>query len=204
MRRRVLTPIVLTATALLISALPATSQESTTRGLLFGLHLGGASLAIEDSERSSGGGAGIALGYGINRHFTILVQGDWSSIDVRNQPDVDGTWATSHLDLALRFNFANGLRSWVPYLQGGVGSRFVSVEEVLTTSPVDGVITFSGGSVTFGGGIMLYANQNLAFDLGLLFSGGKFTDAEVGDLTTGGLDIDAQSTRFNLGVSWWR
>jgi hypothetical protein len=204
MRRWILKPILLTMTGLFIAVLPAASQVSTTRGLLLGLHLGGASLAIENSERSSGAGAGIALGYGFNRNFTILVQGDHSSIDVRDQPDVDGTWAISHLDVALRFNFANSLRSWVPYLQGGFGSRFVSVEEVLTASPVDGVVKFSGGAVTFGGGVMLYANQHLAFDLGLLFSGGRFTDTQIGNVTLGGLDIEATSSRFNLGMSWWR
>jgi len=204
MRRWILKPILLTTTGLFIAALPAASQESTTRGLLLGLHIGGASLAIENSERSSGGGGGIALGYGINRNLTLLVQGDYSSIDVRDQADVDGTWAISHLDVALRFNFANSLRSWVPYLQGGLGSRFVSVEEELTAGAVNGVTTFSGAAVTLGGGIMLYANQNLAFDLGLLYSGGRFTDTQVGNITLGGLDIEASSSRFNLGVSWWR
>lgn len=50
---------------------------------------------------------------------------------------------------------------------------------------------------------MLYVNETLAFDLGLLFGGGKFTEITVDNTTQTGFDIDAQSRRFNLGVAWW-
>ncbi len=186
-------------------ARPASSQESTTRGLLLGAHLGGASLTVENSDRGNGGGGGITIGYGLNRRFTIFVQIDGSSVDVRNQLNVEGTWAIAHADLGVRFNFANSLRRWVPYLQGALTGRAVSVTDVPATNPISNGedITFSGSAFTFGGGVMLYPTQTLAVDFGLLFSGGEFTEINFGNNTVSGLDIDAQSSRFGIGVSWW-
>ena len=198
--RTVLTVLAFT----LLAASPAMAQESTTRGFLVGAHLGGASLSVEGSERSNGGGGGIEVGYGLNRNFTVFLQLDGASIDVRNQDDVEGTWAIGHVDLGTRFHFANSLRSWVPYLQAAFSARAVQVTGLPPESALGGdEVEFPGGAFTFGGGVMLYVGQTFAFDLGLLFSGGEFTDIRVGQTTQGGLDVDASSSRFNLGVAWW-
>jgi hypothetical protein len=88
-------------------------------------------------------------------------------------------------------------------VQGGFTNRVVSVQDILTTNAFNET-RFNGPAVTFGGGIMLYNTEHFAFDIGLLFSGGKFTDIEIGNTTVSGFDIDASSTRLNLGISWWR
>lgn len=190
-------PIVAAAT--LLAATTVQAQESTTRGFVIGGHLGGASLTVEGSDRSNGGGGGIVVGYGLNRSFTLFVQLDGSSVDVRNQEAVGGQWSIAHADFGVRYHFANSLRSWVPYLQGAFTGRAVRVTEL----PADQEVEFSGGAFTLGGGVMLYPSQTFAFDLGLLFSGGEFTDVTVGQTTQGGLDLDASSSRFNLGIVWW-
>jgi len=183
---------------------PTSAQESTTRGFVLGGHIGLGSVSIEDSERSSGGGGGLMLGYGINRSFTIFAQLDGATIDVRNQPDVEGTWAIGHADLGVRFNFANSLRSWVPYLQGAVGVRVVSITDIPISNPASGLdVSISGGAFSFGGGFMLYPSPSFAFDLGLIWSGGEFTTLTVGSNSQSGFDTDATSSRFNLGVVWW-
>ncbi len=195
---------ILALAATLCFASGASAQSPTTRGVLLGAHVGMASIKIENSERSSGGGAGIMVGYGLNRMLTIFVQVDGTRVDVRNQPDVSGTWAMAHADLGARFNFANSERTAVPYLVGAVSGRVVSVSDIPVTSPLSGNdVSFSGGSLTLGGGVMLYVSETLAFDLGLLFGGGKFTEITVDNTTQTGFDIDAQSRRFNLGVAWW-
>lgn len=200
-------PLVLGAfvlSAIVLSASPLRAQESTTRGFVLGAHLGGASLAVEGSDRSNGGGGGLFVGYGLNRSFTLFLQLDGSSVDVRNQPDVEGSWSIGHADLGVRYHFANSLRSWVPYLQAAFTGRAVQVKDLPPGSVFqDSEIEFSGGAFTLGGGIMLYPSQTFAFDLGLLFSGGEFSDITVGQTTQGGLDIDASSSRFNLGIVWW-
>jgi hypothetical protein len=190
--------------ATLLTTGAAQAQESTTRGFVIGAHLGGASLTVEDSDRSNGGGGGIVVGYGLNRSFTLFVQLDGSSVDVRNQEDVEGSWGIAHADFGVRYHFANSLRSWVPYLQGAFTARAVRVTDLPPGSLFsDQEVEFSGGAFTLGGGIMLYPSQTFAFDLGLLFSGGEFTDVTVGQTTQGGLDLDASSSRFNLGIVWW-
>jgi hypothetical protein len=192
------------ATAAVFIALPASAQESTTRGFLLGAHIGGSSIKVQDAERSNGGGGGITIGYGVNRSFTIYTQLDGSNIDVRNQPDVGGTWAMAHADFGVRFHFANSLKTAIPYLQGAFSVRAVSLTDIPTSNPLSGSdVTFSGGAFTLGGGFMLYFAESAAFDIGLLFSGGEFTQITVGNTTQSGFDIDTQSTRFNLGVSWW-
>jgi hypothetical protein len=50
---------------------------------------------------------------------------------------------------------------------------------------------------------MFYFNQTLAADLQLLWTGGQFNEIKVDNVTVSGLEIDAQSTRFSLGISWW-
>lgn len=195
---------ILALAATLCFASGASAQSSTTRGVLLGAHVGMASIKVENAERSSGGGAGIMAGYGLNRMFTLFVQVDGTKVDVRNQPDVAGTWTMAHADLGARFFFANSQRTAVPYLVGAVSGRIVSVSDIPATSPLSGNdVSFSGGSLTLGGGVMLYVNETLAFDLGLLFGGGKFTEITVDNTTQTGFDIDAQSRRFNLGVAWW-
>jgi hypothetical protein len=64
-------------------------------------------------------------------------------------------------------------------------------------------VTLSGGAITLGGGFLFYFNETLAADLQLLWSGGRFTEITVDNVTVGGLELDATSGRFNIGVAWW-
>lgn len=192
------------ATAGFLIALPASAQESTTRGFLLGAHFGGSSIKVQDGDRSSGGGGGITVGYGVNRNFTIYVQADGSTQDVSDQAEVNGTWTLAHADFGVRFHFANSLKTFVPYVQGAFSVRAVELTDLPTSNPLSGSdVSFSGGAFTLGGGAMVYLKETVALDFGLLFSGGEFTRLTVGNTTVAGFDIDTQSTRFNLGVSWW-
>lgn len=199
-------PLITALAVLAALSLPGRSaaQESTTRGFVLGAHVGASSIKVEDADRGNGGGGGLFIGYGVNRRVTIFGRVDGSNIEVENQPDAEGTWTMAHVDLGVRFNFANSLRSYVPYLEGAFTARAVEVSD-LPANNAFGVdsYSFSGGAFTLGGGVMIYASQTLAFDLGLLFSGGEFTDITVGNTTRGGFDLDTQSTRFNVGVAWW-
>jgi hypothetical protein len=187
-----------------VITLPLSAQQSTTRGFMVGAHIGASSLKVRDSERSNGGGGGLVVGYGLNRVVTIFGQIDGSTVDVTNQPQADGTWALGQGDIGVRFHFANSLRSFVPYLQGALSIQTVNVTDIPASSPFTGQkVTFSGGAFTLGGGLMLYVKESVAFDLGLLFSGGEFTEVRVGNATFSGFDTNVQSTRFNIGVVWW-
>lgn len=204
--------LVLSAAALATLTLgaPARAQESTTRGFNIGAHFGGSSLEVQNRERREGGGGGLIVGYGVNRNWEIFLQVDAAEFDIENT-DVDGVWTMGHIDLGTRFHFANSLRSWVPYLQAALSGRGVGVDDAVVLGvpqPSDGGffgdgVGFFGGAFTLGGGIMFYFNETWAADLQLAFSGGEFTEIKVNNVTWSGLEVDAQSSRLNIGVSWW-
>jgi len=188
---------------LALSAQDAAGQESTTRGLNLGLHLQGATLSVQDGDSDGGGGLGLRVGYGFNRIVTAYFEADGVAVDSEGSDEIQGTWTLGHVDLGVRFHFANTLRSWVPYLDLAVGGRVASVKDVEINGEEVGDIDFNGGSFSFGGGIYAYLSQTFALDVGLKISGGEFTEVDVGSLTLGDLDIDATSTRFKVGVVWW-
>lgn len=184
---------------------PATSaQVSTTRGWSLGAHLVGASLSVEDDDANGGGGLGLRAGYGFNRTVTVFLSVDGIAFDAENAPtEVSGEWTMAHADLGARFHFANALRRWVPWLEAAVGGRTVSLEDEVVDGEEREGVTFTGGSFTVGGGLDVYLRQTLALELGLRFTGGEFTDVEVGNVTVEGLDLDASSVRVGLGLTWW-
>lgn len=178
-------------------------QESTTRGWNLGFHLQGATLAVEGEEGDGGGGVGIRAGYGFNRIFTLYLEMDGITVDSENAEDFQGTWSLGHVDLGARFHFANSLRSWVPYLEAALGYRGAEVKDVAVGGDEGGEVTINGSSFSLGGGMMFYFKQTFALDLGLKVSSGEFTEIEIGALSIGGLDVDATSTRFKVGLVWW-
>lgn len=184
------------------AAAPAVAQKSTTRGFNVGAHLQGASLTVEDDDPAGGGGFGARVGYGFNRNFTGYLEVDGIVFDVEN-PDLEGEWAMAHVDLGLRYNFANSLNRWVPFLEGALGARAVSVDDATSDGEDVGTVTFSGGAFSLGGGVAFFASEKFALETLVKFTGGTFEQIDVGDVSVRNLDIEASSFRFKLGFSWW-
>ena len=63
--------------------------------------------------------------------------------------------------------------------------------------------TITNGAASFGGGIYAYFTRTFALDVGVKFSGGEFTEVDLGSVSLNDLDIDATSTRFKVGIVWW-
>ena len=188
---------------LLLAPDAGAAQTSTTRGWSFGLYLQGASLSVEGGDPGSGGGGGLRVGYGLNRTVTIFVRGDGSKTDVEDA-SIEGQWTLGHGELGARFHFANSLRRVVPFLEVAAGARTVSVDAArVEGEDQDEAITFSGGAFSLGGGMGVHFNQSWALDVGLAWTTGEFTEIQAGPISVGGLDLDAKSFRFNLGVVWW-
>ncbi|MGD2045930.1 MAG: outer membrane beta-barrel protein [Gemmatimonadota bacterium] len=192
----------LTFVTLLLAAPALRAQESTTRGFNWGLHFGGATLTVEDGDRNDAGGGGIWLGYGFNRTVQLFVQLDGAQFDVEDS-DVQGDWTMGHGDLGVRFHFANSLRSWVPYLQAALTGRVVGVDNPTINGSSEPDAALIGGGLTLGGGLLVYFSETFALDVQLDWTGGTFTQLEYGNVTINDLDLDATSTRFNLGLNWW-
>lgn len=202
-RFRSLVTLAATASTLLLFAASLAAQESTTRGLHLGFHVQGASLTVEDSDHSGGGGVGFRVGYGINRIVTFYFEVDGVAVEVGDDDTLSGEWALGHGEVGARFHFANSLRSWVPFLDVSVGSRVVKLSEAVLGNDDLGDIDFSGGAFSLGGGIYAYFTQTLGMEAGVKFTSGKFTDIDLGGFSLTNLDIDASSTRFKVGLVWW-
>jgi hypothetical protein len=181
---------------------PLTAQRSTTRGFTVGAHLQGASLKVEDDDPAGGGGAGLRIGYGLNRSFTLYVEGDGIKFDVENE-EFGGEWSMAHADLGVRYNFANSLRRWIPFLEAAIGGRAVQLEDATVNGSDAGTLEFSGGSASIGGGVSFFASEKFALETLVKFTGGTFEQVDVGNISVNDLDIDASSFRFKVGVAWW-
>ncbi len=194
--------VVLAAAAAGLAASPAVAQRSTTRGFTVAAHLQGASLSVDDADPDGGGGFGVRAGYGFNRRFTPYVEVDAIVFDVAN-PEFGGYWSMVHADLGLRYNFANSLRWWVPFVEGAFGVRAVNVDDDNVNGNSVGALNFSGGAFSLGGGISLFAVEKLAIETLMKFTAGTFEQVEMGNVSVNNLDIDASSFRFKVGVAWW-
>ena len=192
----------LLALAVGVTATPAAAQRSTTRGWNIGAHLQGASLTVEDDDPSGGGGLGVRVGYGFNRNFTGYIEADGITFDIEN-PELEGEWRMGHVDLGVRYNFANSLRRWIPFLEGAIGGRAVTVEDATSDGEDIGKVTFSGGALSLGGGVSVFTSEKFAIETLVKFTGGTFEQIDVGNVSVRDLDVDASSFRFKVGVSWW-
>jgi hypothetical protein len=184
------------------AASPVVAQRSTTRGFTVGAHLQGASLAVENGDPDDGGGLGLRVGYGFNRRFTGYLETDAIVFDVAN-PEFGGYWSMVHADLGVRFNFANSLRRWVPFLEAALGGRAVQLKDATVDADSAGTLNFSGGAFSLGGGLSFFATEKLAIETLMKFTGGRFEQVDVGNVSVRNLDIDASSFRFKFGLAWW-
>jgi hypothetical protein len=182
---------------------PGAAQESTTRGFTLGVHAQGSSLTVEGGDQNSAGGGGVRVGYGLNRIVTLYAQFDGAQFDVLESNAVSGDWTMGHVDVGARFHFANSLRSWVPYLEAAFTGRVVEVTNAIVNDAEVPDVSFNGGAFTVGGGLMAYFTETFALDVELAWSGGEFTEVDVGSISVTSLDIDANSSRLSIGIAWW-
>jgi opacity protein-like surface antigen len=199
-------------TAVLASTLTLTpawafGQVSTTRGFSLGVHAIGTSLTSEGNETRNGGGLSVRLGYGFNRIVTGFIHIDGSEIEVPAEQGagtgIAGKWGMAHAEVGARFHFANSLRRWVPYLEASTGGRVVSVDEATVNGQQAGKVSFNGGALTVGAGLSTYVKPGMALDVSLKWTGGQFTEVDLGRLALQNLEIDATSFRLGIGLVWW-
>lgn len=179
----------------------AQSPRAATKGFFAGLGLHGTAIQIEDlsDDRESGGGATIKLGYGFTRLFALYVEGSAASLNTDN----DENWTLSHFDIGARFSLGGPASAVVPYLQAAVSGRAGTRDDVIiqgSTTPRD--LEISGAGFTAGGGLLIFFHPAWAFDADLKFTVGEFSTIKYGNVSVDGFEIDATSTRFNVGVSW--
>ena len=184
----------LAVTALILGPARLAAQQSDPTGVHLAGALSGAGIVYEgDDEAESGGGASLRLGWGFNRTVTVFAEAAGARVEMI---DFSDTYALAHFDLGVRLNFRGPQAKALPYAVLAVSGRSAGID-------LGGdVLTITGAGPTFGGGVAIFFNENVALDLGLKWTTGEFTEAEfMGDKDT--IDISATSARFDVGVSWW-
>jgi OOP family OmpA-OmpF porin len=81
-------------------------------------------VAIPDSDREVKDSllGGVGIGYWVNPHLTLDVEGLIDNADYKNSsPRPDKQWESLQLDVAARWYFMDPASPWRPYLMGGIG-----------------------------------------------------------------------------------
>jgi hypothetical protein len=172
----------------------AASAQYSTRGFFVRPHLVGAAWRLDDFEEDAeaGGGLGLALGYGFNERVAAYLEFSGANID----PDTGSDYGLGHFDLGAMFTVG----SYASRLKGNFMVALNGRAAELDQPGAD--IEASGAGLTLGGGVLWFTSPNLALDLNLLFTVGEISEVEVNGLTWN-TNLDATSTRLNLGVAWF-
>jgi hypothetical protein len=123
--------------------------------------------------------------------------------------DAGTSYVQGYLDLGVRLLFGGGDRPLVPYGQAALSGQTATWTDLYlvetsgrTTGPFRA--TFTGGAVTFGGGLLYFFSPALALDAGLALSLGSYTSVEVSGSSTSNFDaLSSSAARVQLGVSWF-
>ncbi|MBC7791613.1 MAG: outer membrane beta-barrel protein [Anaerolineae bacterium] len=182
----------------------ALAPKSNTSGLFFGLNSSGSAIRGDDFSNGTESGAGLAaqIGFGFTPRFALYAEAAGASI----RSDF-GNYGLGQFDLGARYNFANTKRALVPYLQAALSARAASQDDVVIDDGAGGTTTgklqVSGTGFTFGGGLEYFFTPKVALNTSLGWTVGEFSTVKFENVSVDGLNLDATSTRFNLGISWF-
>lgn len=187
--------------ALALTPLRALAQK----GPMANVHLAGTSLKGEsDDTIESGGGGGARFGWGITKHVTMFIGGDYAKIE-SEQPGLGGSYHLTQADVGFIYNFRVD-KTLLPYFEGALTSRkikgtFYDTTFVPTFEARKVDITSEGVAFTFGGGMNYYFTPIWAFNLGLNYSVGSFKDFDVDGQPADQTGFNASGARFHLGLT---
>ena len=186
----------LAASALLLTAIPASAQASNTEGLFLHLALDGQSLDYSDDgidNRDGGGGLALRVGYGFSPVFTLYGGLSGADMDGGDNPVAGGDYGFGAGEIGARFHFNRGsdLR---PYLDVALRGVVADLEERGAE--------FRGGGVALGGGLAYYLSPTVALDAAVRVGGGRFDDLDLGRVSLDlGDDSGYGEGRISLGVT---
>lgn len=201
MRRLLVTVLVLVAAAVPGAAQPFTQRAKS--GFILHAGMNGSVVAGNGFQRGSeaGSGATIMAGYGVTSRLTLTAG---ASVAVIN-PAHD-SWIR-HLDAGARYELTGMHRPLLPYAMVAYTRRSGARQDV-TLFDGDGVeregdLQFSGHGVTTGFGLLAFLNDTFACDVSLGWTFGNLSGLTIESADVKGIERHAQTTRFNLGVTWF-
>jgi len=180
--------------------------RSNTARYFFGLALDNTSLSgnATNGRTYSGGGLSGDLGYGFTPEFAAFIDGSAAIL----RRGGTGRGYAAHVDIGLRYHFANPARRFVPFAELALTQRaliFVNILQPQSQTDIEaGSGTISGVALTVGAGGLYFVHPRWALRGGARFTTGsiEIATAENGGETVA--PLNAQSVRFSLGVSWFR
>jgi hypothetical protein len=173
--------------------------RSNTAGFNLGVFLNGTALDVEDADEiESGAGGSVHLGYGFNQSIQIFTRIGAASIEPEGGAD---SYTVAHVDLGARYTFGSEMSALRPFVLAAVTGRAASFD-----LGDDDTIDLRGPALTAGVGLGYFVSPSLAIEGGFSFSFGEFNEGRLNDDDWEDLEdeaIKANSTRFDLGLSWY-
>lgn len=192
--RKLLTAVLVAAGV--VQGAGAAQAQSNISGFSLGVALHGAAIDAEDADEiESGGGLALRLGYGVTDAITLFIEGAGANIN----PDGADDYPLVHVDLGGRFSFLGSASRLRPFVGASVTGRAASFD--LGTETLD----LRGRAFTVGGGLEYFVSSVLGLEVGLNYSFGSFDEGRLSDGDWEDLEeeeVDATTTRFNLGIVW--
>lgn len=191
-------PLVLLAGLLL----PETTEaQSRTRGLFLSGTLSGIHVSYDEEdidERDGGGSLDLRIGYGFSRLFTLYFGATGGEMGGEDNDAIEDDYTIGIGEFGARFHFTGSKNRIVPYAD-------VALQGVTVQYDKEFELSFSGGALGLGGGLMYYFNNALALDLGLRGSFGAFSEVKYEGV---GFEIDKDNfeftvARLSVGLSWF-
>jgi hypothetical protein len=187
---------------LLLGAAVGTAEaqgNAGAKGFFLGAALNGSTLSADDldEESESGGGLFLQLGWGFTPQLALFLEGSGAAM----QSDGE-SWLFSHGDLGLRYHFAGAGRRFVPFVDGGF-TAWSGLQDDAQLGNQTGELEISGAGFTVGAGFLYFFTSRMALNTQLKFTKGEFNEVRFENVSVEGLDIDATSGRFNIGLTWF-
>lgn len=198
MMRRVLFATLLLWTLPISSAAYAQEHRSNTAGFTFGASLLGSAVSTNFNNvvvTESGRGLHLEAGWGVTPHLSIFLGSYGSAIEGA----VD--YALAQGDLGMRYLFRSGDKQARPYVEGAIAGRQLRFDETVQFQRV--TVKANSASVTVGGGVQIFLNPKVAFDIGATYTPGSFSEWTANSIRFPFQDVDAPSTQFRLGIRFW-
>ncbi|HLL82596.1 MAG TPA: outer membrane beta-barrel protein [Longimicrobium sp.] len=158
----------------------AVTDRSSTRGLGVGLSFNQSAVGVDaPREANTGSGVGVAIGYGVNDNLSFFARTNYA-------------YRSSHLDAGVRYSFGSPRAALRPYAELAATRVGTSAAEGFRSS---------GYGATAGVGVEYFLNRNLALDVGVVHSEGRYTSREVAGAPVEG-SSRFMSSRLNIGLKW--
>jgi Outer membrane protein beta-barrel domain len=177
-----------------------TSGPANVKGFSLGIALNGSAISSDEvaDGTDSGGGLTLGLGYGFTPRLLLFLDGTAASIRADGE-----SWVLAHGDLGLRFHFTAPGRGFTPFVEGAFTTRTGTQENIEFLDGETADLEISGPGFTAGAGFLYFFSPRTALSTGLRWTTGEFTTVKFGNVSVDGLDLDATSTRVNIGLTWF-